>query len=117
MVRLEEDPTEFGIKFEGWRKAAQKAGRWLRRVEEGEAAFMRKWHAAESCRAAERQAKAAAAPPTVGISTRPGGGGRGAGGGGGGGARVGVRPKRLKSGSGHHRLEIYGPSNGRHKIA
>ena len=26
-------------------------------------------------------------------------------------------PKRLKSGSGHHRLEICGPSNGRHKIA
>ena len=26
-------------------------------------------------------------------------------------------PKRPKSGSGHHRLEICGPSNGRHKIA
>ena len=26
-------------------------------------------------------------------------------------------PKRLKSGSDHHRLEICGPSNGRHKIA
>ena len=26
-------------------------------------------------------------------------------------------PKRLESGSGHHRLEICGPFNGRHKIA
>ena len=26
-------------------------------------------------------------------------------------------PKSLKSGSGRHRLEICGPSNGRHKIA
>ena len=25
-------------------------------------------------------------------------------------------PKRLESGSGHHRLEFCGPSNGRHKI-
>ena len=42
----------------------------------------------------------------------------GGGGGGwrGGGWRGGVLPKRLKSGSGHHRLESYGPSNGRHKI-
>ena len=43
------------------------------------------------------------------------GGGRGEGGGRG---RGGVLPKRLKSGSGHHRHgEICGPSNGRHKIA
>ena len=42
---------------------------------------MRKWNDAESCRAAERHAKAAAAPSTVGISTRLGGGGaRGKGG-------------------------------------
>ena len=41
-VRLEEDMTEFGMKFEGWRKAAQKAGRWFRRVEEGAGSFMRK---------------------------------------------------------------------------
>ena len=54
---------------------------------------MRKWHGAERCRVAERHAKAAAAPSTVGISKRPGGGGRG-----------GVLLKRLKSGSGHHRL-------------
>ena len=26
-------------------------------------------------------------------------------------------PKRLRSGSGHHRLEACGPSNGRHKLA
>ena len=35
----------------------------------------------------------------------------------GGGGKGGVMPKRLKSGSGHHRLEICGPSNGHHKIA
>ena len=29
----------------------------------------------------------------------------------------GTMPKRLKSGSGHHRLEIYRPSNGRQKLA
>ena len=53
-VRLEEDMTEIGIKFKKWRKAARKAGRWSRRVEEGADAFIRKQHDAESCRAAER---------------------------------------------------------------
>ena len=43
---------------------------------------MRKWHNAESSRAAGRHAKAAAAPSTVGISKRPGEGGRGGGKGG-----------------------------------
>ena len=71
--------TEFGIKFQGWRKAAQNAGRWFRRVEDGAGAeaFMRTWHDAKSCRAAEQHAKAAAAPFTIGISTRRGGGGEG----------------------------------------
>ena len=32
LVHLKEDMPVFGIKFEGWRKAAQKAGRWFRRV-------------------------------------------------------------------------------------
>ena len=41
---LKEDMSVFGMKFEGWRKAAQKAGRWFRRVEEGAELFMRKWH-------------------------------------------------------------------------
>ena len=76
-VRLEEDMKEFGMKFEGWRKASQKAGRWFRRVEEGAEAFMRKWHNAESSRAAERHAKAAAAPSTVDTTSQRGGGGRG----------------------------------------
>ena len=35
----------------------------------------------------------------------------------GGGGRGDVMPKRLQSGSGHHRLESCGPSNGRHKIS
>ena len=71
---------------------------------------MRELHETERRKAAERRAKAAAAPSTVGISKRPGGGL-------GGGERGGVLPKRLQSGSGHHRLEICGPSNGRHKLA
>ena len=37
--------------------------------------------------------------------------------GGRGGGRGGVLPKRLRSGSGHHRLEVCGPSNGRHNKA
>ena len=41
LVRLKEDISVFGMKFEGWRKAAQKAGRWFRRVEEGAELFMR----------------------------------------------------------------------------
>ena len=60
------------------------------------------------CRA---RRKAPAALTTVDILKRPGGGGRG------GGERGGVLPKRLKSGSGHHRLESFGPSDGRHKLA
>ena len=44
---------------------------------------MRKWHEMESRRAAERLAKATAAPSTVDISKGPGGGGSGVGGGGG----------------------------------
>ena len=47
LVHLKEDMSVFGMKFEGWRKADQKAGRWFRRVEEGAEFFMRKWHGAE----------------------------------------------------------------------
>ena len=43
MAHLKENMWVFGMKFEGWRKAAQKAGRWFRRIEEG-AEFMRNWH-------------------------------------------------------------------------
>ena len=126
-MALKEDMSVFfGMKFERWRKATQKAGRWFRRVEEEAELFMRNWHAKERRKVAERRAKAAAAPSTVGISKRPKGGGRGGrregGWGGGKGGRRGrggrgVMAKRLKSGFGHHRLEICGPSNCRHKIA
>ena len=68
------------MKFEGWRKAAQKAGRWFRRVEEGAELFMQNWHETQRGKAAERRAKDAAAPSNVGISKRPGGGGTGGGG-------------------------------------
>ena len=74
LVHLKGDMSVFGMKFEGWRKAAQKAGRWFRRVEEGAEFLMRNWHEKERRKAAERRAKAAAAPSTVGISKRPGGG-------------------------------------------
>ena len=93
MVGLEEDTTEFGKKFEGWGNAAQKAGRWFRRVEERAEAFMRKSHDSEGCRAAERHAKAAAVPPLAVTSMRRGGG-------------KGVLPKIMKSGSGHRRPDV-----------
>ena len=41
MAHLKEDMSVFGMKFEGWQKAAQKAGRCFRRVEEGAELFMR----------------------------------------------------------------------------
>ena len=41
MAHLKEDMSVFGMKFEAWRKAAQKAGRWFRRVKEGAELFMR----------------------------------------------------------------------------
>ena len=100
------------MKIEGWRKAAQKVGRWFRRVEEGAKLFMRKRHEAEGRKVAERRAKAAAG--AIYRRHLEAAGGRG---GGGKGGRGGVLPKRLKSGSGHHRLEMCGPFNGRHKIA
>ena len=117
-MNLKEDMSIFGMKLERWRKAAEKAGRWFQRVEDGAELFMRKWHEAERRRAAERHAKAAAAPSTVGISKRPGGGGREERGRGEwGGGRGGVLPKRRKSESGHHRLEVIRPSSGCHKLA
>ena len=35
LAHLKEDMSVFGMKFEMWRKAAQKAGKWFRRVKEG----------------------------------------------------------------------------------
>ena len=117
MAHLKEDMSAFGTKFEKWRKAAKKAGRLFRQADEGAELFIiQKWHKTERRKAAERRAKAAEAPSTVGISKRLGKGGRGGRGEGGMGGG-GVLPKRLKSGSGHHRLKICGPSNGRHKLA
>lgn len=37
----------FGIKSEGWREVAQKAGRRFRRVADGAGGFMLKWHDVE----------------------------------------------------------------------
>ena len=77
MAHLKKDMSVFGLKFKGWREAAQKAGRWFRRVEEGAELFMRKWHETRRRKAAERRAKAAAALSTLGISKQPGRGGGG----------------------------------------
>ena len=70
MAHLKVDMSVFGMKFDLWRKAAQRAGRWFRRVEEGAELFMRNWHETERRKAAERRAKAAAAPSTVIIAKR-----------------------------------------------
>ena len=71
MAHLKAHMLVFGMKFEGWRKAVQKAGRWFRRIEEGAELLMRNWHETERRKAAERHAKAAAALSTVGISEQP----------------------------------------------
>ena len=42
LAHLKENMSVFGMEFEGWQKAAQKASRWFRRVEEGVELFMRK---------------------------------------------------------------------------
>ena len=52
-----EDMPVVGMKFEGWRKAAQKAGRWFRRVEEEAELFLRNWHETERRKAAETDAQ------------------------------------------------------------
>ena len=41
LAHLKEDMSVFGMKFEGRRKAARKAGKWFRRVEKGAKLFMR----------------------------------------------------------------------------
>ena len=48
MRRLEEDLREFVIKSEGWRKTAQKAGRWFRWAEDRSEAYMRRWYDAKT---------------------------------------------------------------------
>ena len=78
--------------------------------------FMRKWHQTERHKLqSDAQRLRQRHPPSASLS----GWGEGGGGEGGEGrrGRGSVMPKRLKSGSGHHRLEICGPSNGRHKLA
>ena len=57
LAHLKKDMSVFGIKFEGWPKAAQKAGRWFRRVEEEAELSMRKWHETERPEAAKRPRK------------------------------------------------------------
>ena len=43
LANQNEDNSVFRMKFEGWPKAAQKAGRLYRRVEKGAELFMRNW--------------------------------------------------------------------------
>ena len=54
--RLGEDLKEFGTSFEQRREAAQKAGRWCRRIEGEAEFFMTKWHDAKKSRAVARHA-------------------------------------------------------------
>ena len=63
---------------------------------------MHKMHDAERCKAAAQHAKAAAAAASLSRQEE--------------GGKEGVLPKRMKSGSGHHRPEPCGPSNGCHKL-
>ena len=79
MVHLKEDMSAFGMKFEGWRNAAHKAGRWFRRIEEGAESFMRKRHDADAELQSDTQRPRQRHPPLSFLS------GRGEGGGGGGG--------------------------------
>ena len=72
MKDLEEDLKAFGIKFEGWREAAQKVGRWLRRVEEGAEVSMRKWRKDDKEATTERHRTVTTATLTGGASTRAG---------------------------------------------
>ena len=57
LAHLKEDMSAFGMKFEGWRKAAHKTGRWFRRVVEGAELFMRTLHVTEKSKSAERRAE------------------------------------------------------------
>ena len=65
LAHRKENISVFGMKFEVWRKAAHKAGRWFPRVEEGAELFVRVWHETKRRKATERREKAAAAPSTV----------------------------------------------------
>ena len=79
MGRLAEDLEKFGIKSEGWRETAQKAARWLRGVEDGAEAYMRKGHDVKKSAAEERYATAVTSTRTVNTKAPTGGRGRGVG--------------------------------------
>ena len=81
---------------------------------------MRKWHDAgrDAKLQSDTQRPRLRHLQSASLSGRGQGGGGGEGRGRGEGGRGGVLPKRLKSGSGHHRPEeARGPSNGRHKLS
>ena len=69
MKDLEEDLKASGIEFDGWRKAAQKVGRWFRRPKEGAEVVMGIWHRNEKEATAERHRTVATATLTGGAST------------------------------------------------
>ena len=68
MKDLEDNLKAFGIKFEGWLEAAQKVGRWFRRVEEGAEVFMRKLYKDEKEATAERHRTVATATLRAGLN-------------------------------------------------
>ena len=71
IARLKEDISVVVIKFEGWRKAAQKVGRRFRRVEERPELFLRNLHEMERSKASERHVTAVTGTSTVGVSKLP----------------------------------------------
>ena len=73
IVYLNEDMSVLGMKFEGWRKAAQTTGRWCRRVEEGAELLMWNWHETERRETADAQRLRQRHPPSAYLSGRGGG--------------------------------------------
>ena len=80
MRYLEEDLKKFGINLQGWREVAQRAWRWLRRVEEGAEVFVRRGHKDGKKASAEWHRRAPTTTTTVDAHARAQNG-RGEGGG------------------------------------
>ena len=70
MTYLEGDFKEIGIKLERRGEAAQRTGRWFRRVEEGTEVFMRKWRKDEKEASVERHRMAAATATIIDANAR-----------------------------------------------
>ena len=82
MDNLKENMSVFEMKFEGYRKAALKTGRWFRRVDEGAELSMQNWHERRDAKLqSDAQRLHQRHPPLASLSGRGAGrGGRGEGG-------------------------------------